>query len=154
VTTATPQFNAHIGRVLAPGSYCLEIVDVGNLTQTVGLTARVVHPTGVSRPNPRTVTSSSIVTPQGAATLSFATETQGTVTATLSLLDPDVEAGLGFGFVDPQGVDCLISRTMTVTAGATPQYSLPVEPDRYCVSVFDIGNFQQETRYRLQATHP
>jgi len=151
---ATPAFDAQIARIIDEGSYCVEVIDTGALTRLVGGIIRIVHPPPVTAADPRTISSRSIITVDGSVTVTFRAQGPGQLSATLLDLSSDGPAGFGVGLVNPQGSNCLLSQTVETLPADSPQFSLPVEPGNYCVAVFDVGNFAEETSYLLSVEHP
>jgi hypothetical protein len=150
----TPGFQAHLGSVLDGGFYCVELFDVGNLGEFVGGLIRVVHPAPYVVPQPNTLTSTSSMTVDGSFTRTFTASAPGTANIRLTDLQPSVPVGLAVGVIYDATVGCRLARVMTTTAGSTPQFTLPVDPGEYCVQVFDIGNFTQDTSFSLRIEHP
>jgi hypothetical protein len=149
-----PGLRAHLASVLDAGSYCVQLFDVGNLTEFVGGLIRVVHPAPLVVPQPNTLTSASNMTVGGSFTRTFEASTPGTVSITLTDLQPSVPVGLGIGIIYDATVGCRLAQVITTTAGPSPQFTLQADPGEYCVQVFDIGNFTQNTTFALRIQHP
>jgi hypothetical protein len=150
----TPAFNAHLRAVLEPRTYCIVVSDPGTLTGNVGVMVRAVHPAPIARESPGTVTASSNITINGAATRTFDAAVPGTAVVTLTNLQPSVPVGLGMGIQATDGTGCRLTQVMTATARSTPHFTRPVDPGTYCVSLYDIGNFTQTTSYTITIAHP
>ena len=150
----TPSLSTQLGSVLDAGSYCVQLFDVGSLPEFVGGLIRVVHPAPWVLPRPDTLVSMSNITPRGSFTRTFEATAPGTVNVTLANLQPAVPVGLGIGVIYDVTVGCRLTQVITTTAGPNPQFSLPVDPGEYCVQVFDIGNFTQETSFELRIQYP
>ena len=149
-----PSFQAQQSHVLDRGTYCLEVFDIGNLTEPVSVLVRVVHPAPVVQSRPGTVTASSVITVGGSASRSFDATAPGDAIITLTDLQPNVPVGLGLGMQNTGGRGCRLTRVITATARAAAHFTTFFDPGTYCVEVFDIGNFAQTTSYTLQIRHP
>jgi hypothetical protein len=155
VTNAAPSFQAHQGMVLERGTYCLDVFDIGNITEQVTVRVRVVHPAPIVQPRPGTVTSSSVITVGGSATRSFEATGPGHATVTLTNLQPNVTTGLGLGIYDSSSSNgCRLTRVIETTARSSAHFTAFFDPGSYCVQVFDIGNYTQTTSYTVQIQHP
>ena len=150
-----PTFVAQEAAVLSLGTYCVEVYDVGNLTETVTALVRVVHPAPRVSGSPGTTVGGSNVTVAGASSRSFDVNAPGMTNITLIDLQPNVQTGLGIGFQQTDGTGCKVTRSINATARATPaHFSVDMDPGQYCVQVFDIGNYTRTTSYVFQIVHP
>ena len=153
----SPSFVAHQGPVFGQGTYCLEVYDVGHLTETVTALVRVVHPPPPGYTDKRTQVTSSSISVGGASARTFLVNAPGTVNITLTDLQPSVQTGLGIGLQRTAGVgtQCRLMRSITTTARSSPpHFSVEMDPDEYCVQVFDAGNYTRTTSYVFQVEHP
>lgn len=154
VTHATPAFQAHQSLVLTRGFYCLDVFDVGAITEPVSVLVRIVHPIAVGQARPGTVTAASAITVGGSASRSFAATAPGTAVVTLTHLQPSVTTGLGLGIQKTDGTGCRVTRLIETTARSSPHFTVPFDPGTYCVQVSDIGSYTQTTSYTLVIQHP
>ncbi|MEO8681800.1 MAG: hypothetical protein ABI665_22330 [Vicinamibacterales bacterium] len=102
-----------------------------------------------------TETFSGSININGAATHSFFTTVTGTVTATLTGLDPAETATIGLSLGTWNGISCniiiasdkavltqVVTGTVSTTAGSL------------CVRVYDTGSLIGPTNYEVQVVHP
>jgi hypothetical protein len=150
-----PAFVAQQGVLLGAGTYCLEAYDLGNLTETVNVMMRVVHPAPTVSSRPGRTVGGSNVTVGGSASRTFDVSVPGTAEITLSDLQPNVPTGLGIGFQQTDGTGCRLTRSIVTTARSDPpHFSLEFDPGSYCAQVFDIGNYTRTSSYVFTIFHP
>jgi hypothetical protein len=150
----TPSFKAHLEVVLEAGVYCIQLSDVGSLSERVGALVRVVHPAPLDVPQPNTQTAASNITVGGSFGRTIEIGARGVLNITLTDLQPSVPVGLGVGLRAEGSGICRLSQVVTTTAATGPQFTLPVDPGEYCLEIFDVGNFTQLTSFTLQIQHP
>ena len=81
----------------------------------------------------------SIIYPGGFSAHSFSSRA-GTITVTLTSAGPPaVVMGLGIG-VPNFGPGCSLTTAVNVSAGSTPQITIPADAGAYCIAIFDVGN--------------
>jgi hypothetical protein len=111
-------------------------------------------PTNPDPVQPVTVTFNGVVTPRGAQTHTFNTQSSGTVTATLKILGPDNTVRMGFALGTWNGAACqlVIAKTdaieSTVITGAVSALG------SLCVYIHDVGNLVQQADYEIEVVHP
>ncbi len=78
------------------------------------------------------------VYPDGHTSWPFTLTSPGTVTLTLTSVDPpSLQVGLGFG--TPSGRGCTLTSEVTAGAGSSPQVATAAEPGEKCAQVSDVG---------------
>ena len=108
-------------------------------------------PTGPT-PVPQTEVLSGALNVNGARTHPFVTQAGGTVTATLTTIDPDVRVGLSLGTWNGLACQIIIAndsavKNITVTGTAS-------SVGNFCVRIYDVGNFTTSTSYEVSVLHP
>lgn len=91
----------------------------------------------------------------GAATHTFFTTATGTVTATLSALDPAETATIGMSMGTWNGTTCAIvlaNDKAVLTAVVTGTVS--TSAGSLCVRIYDVGSLLGPTAYEVQVVHP
>jgi len=91
----------------------------------------------------------------GAATHSFFTTVTGTVTATLTGLDPAETATIGLSMGTWNGATCAIviaNDKAVLTSVVTGTVS--TSSGSLCVRVYDVGSLTGQTGYEVQVVHP
>ena len=82
----------------------------------------------------------SIIYPGGFSAHSFSTAA-GTITVTLTSAGPPANVVMGLGIGVPNfGPGCSLTTTVNVSAGSTPQITIPADAGSYCIAIFDVGN--------------
>ena len=102
-----------------------------------------------------TETFSGSININGAATHSFFTTVTGTVTATLTVLDPAETVTIGMSMGTWNGVTCAIvlaNDKAVLTSVVTGTVS--TSAGSLCVRVYDVGSFVGPTNYEVQVVHP
>ena len=89
--------------------------------------------------------------PNGGRTHPFTVQQAGTVTATLTTLDPDVIVGLSLGTWNGQVCQVILRNDAakvnnTVTGNAQ-------QTGNFCVSIYDVGQLTGPTTYSIVVTH-
>jgi len=109
-------------------------------------------PTTPTPPPTVTETFTGTVNPNGAVTHSFSTEAAGTLTATLTTLNPNTPVGIALGTWN--GVSCKIEiaadnaqQGVTVTGTASALGA-------FCVRIYDVGALTGNASYEVRVTHP
>jgi hypothetical protein len=122
------------------------------------LTACESSPTPPSDPTPTpaptTETFSGSVSPNGAVTFPFTVASAGTVTASLTTVQPDATVALGLSLGTWNGTLCQIvlandnALVGTVVTGAVSSL------DSLCVRVYDTGKVTGTMTYTVTVVHP
>jgi hypothetical protein len=90
---------------------------------------------------PFTDTFTSIIYPGGFSAHSFSATEAGTITVTLTSAGPPATVVMGLGIGVPNfGPGCSLTTAVNVSAGSTPQITIPADAGSYCVAIFDVGN--------------
>jgi len=95
------------------------------------------------------------VTVNGAVTQPFVVQTAGTVTATLTALEPS-DATLGVSLGTWNGLVCTVGAPTLANDKATVGVTLTASATatgNYCVRIYDAGALTQATNYQLAITH-
>lgn len=155
--TVTPRLTAQLQRFLQAGSYCVQLIDQGSLTQTIGSVVRIAYPapkflTATASP----VTFSSTVLPGGVTSKTFIAGSEGDVTVTLKSLGNTARTvGLGLGIY---GTDvtttCTLTKIVNVPAGSAPQITAHVDAGPYCAAVIDTGTITLPTTFSMEISNP
>jgi hypothetical protein len=141
---------------LQAGSYCVNIADLGNLTEAAVFSVRVDSVTGTPSSGPGAVvneTFSSNVTKLGTAVRQINVTGTGDLSATL-LTAGVTSPVLGFAIGAFDGANCLITKRQDVAGSATSTITAPVEAGSYCVKVVDIGNLTDTIGFVISISHP
>jgi len=150
-----PSFVAQMGAVMGLGTYCVEAYDLGNITESVTVMLRIVHPPPVTSVKSATDVSGSNVTVSGSSSRTFEVTGPGLASITLTDLQPSVQTGLGIGFQQSDGTGCKLTRSIVTAARNSPaHFAEQFDPGTYCVQVFDIGNYTRTTSYVFRIEHP
>jgi hypothetical protein len=143
-----------------PDVYCVNIADIGNLTDSMNFTIRIgqnLTPSS-STATPATETFASLLYTGGIAARTFSALQAGTVTLTLTSVTPStIVVGLGIGIRGPGGGGpaCLLSNSVDATAGSAPQLTVAVDADNYCVQVYDSGHVNSSgVAFSVTINHP
>jgi len=150
---AVPALKAQLSTTLPAGTYCVNLADIGNVTEDVTFVLRVVQNPTTSATGNVTESFSSNIALGGAASRSFTMYVGGTVTTTLQSLGSSANVGLGIGVAGVSSDLCTL--TMMVTGPAGTQISIPADPSTYCVKVIDLGNLVTGTTpFTVSIFHP
>jgi len=154
--TATPGLAAQISQTIDAGTYCVNVVDPGNLTTTSVFVIRIYHDISTTTPSASTkndvfISSLSV---HGTSSKSFTVGTAGTLSVSLDGVTPATSIGLGVGLFRTDGGGCALSRSIVSTAGVTSQISAPIDPGNYCVKVFDVGTLTDPVAFSIGFSHP
>jgi hypothetical protein len=83
----------------------------------------------------------SIIYPGGFSAHSFSSSAAGTITVTLTKAGPPDTVVMGLGIGVPNfGPGCSLTTAVNVSAGSTPQITIPADAGAYCIAIFDVGN--------------
>jgi hypothetical protein len=152
-----PKLTSQLQRFLAAGSYCVQVIDPGNLTETIGSVVRISYPApkrfqGTGSP----VTLESTLTPGGQSSKTFVLSTAGTITATLNSAGANNDAVMGFGLgvVPSDSNVCTLTHVIEITPGSPRQISAPADAGIYCAAVFDSGATIAPTDFSFTIEHP
>lgn len=108
-----------------------------------------------TQPTPTTTeTFSGNVNQNGAVTFPFAVQSSGTITATLTSLEPLSTLPIGMSLGTWNGSACTVaiandSATQGVAVSGTVSAA-----GNYCVRVYDVGNIQNTVSVTVQVVHP
>jgi hypothetical protein len=153
IVNTTAALKAQLVTTLAAGTFCVNVADLGTVTDDLSFSLRVVQLPSSGTPTSTTDTFSSNVTPRGSASRTFTVTAGGTVTATLQSLGAPVDVGFAIGMANV-ATDLCTATTM-VTGSTGTAISLPADPSVYCVKIFDIGNLTSPTTsFTITIVHP
>lgn len=141
------------------GTHCVEIYDVGTLTQDVNFAIRtVVTPvanTSTTRPSPGIDVFSSILTLQGSVSHSVNASEAGTLTATLtSASPPNLLVGLGLGIPRADAGGCYLTTAVNTLTSPAADLGTAVDPGQYCIRIYDLGTLTGNVTFTAAAAHP
>lgn len=104
--------------------------------------------------NPRLFEFTTNLLPGGAASRTFQTATDGTITITLKSTAPSgVVVGLGIG-IPRANSSCALTASVETVAGAEAQISMSAEKGTYCAKVYDIGAVAESMLFTIGLSHP
>ena len=81
----------------------------------------------------------------------FTATAAGSMTLTLTALDPAVVVGMGVGTTPTSGCGVQVWNNGSTTATVVTS---PINPGLYCVTIYDVGNVTGSVAYTLTVTHP
>jgi hypothetical protein len=150
---ARPALDAQLRTQLAPGSYCLTVLDGGGLGEAITFAARM---TATSAEPPTTALNfaeafSSAIPIGGFAERTFEAFQGGNSSVTLSSTGGDKVVRLSIGLWD--GAVCRVQNYADVPAGSTPQLVAGLDAGTYCVRLQDINNTGRVT-FSITISHP
>jgi hypothetical protein len=129
---------------------------LGALSVAVVLTSTACGNDATTTPtattSPMTVTWTSFLGARGAGSRSFVASQHGTVSITLQAAP--VPLGIGIGVPGASDSVCRPSSSVTASAGDSPQLTAAVQPDSYCVLVFDVGGISDQISFTIQLVYP
>jgi hypothetical protein len=152
--TTPAGLSTHLQVNVAGGTYCVSVVDVGQLSQTANFGIRITLGDPSTRAGAGTITYAQTVLPKGSTSRSFDASLRGDVTIFLDTIDPASVASLslGMGFPRADGGGCVVNLTATGTRGS--QFTVPVEAGTYCIQVSDPGTLTGPAQFSLRIQHP
>ena len=140
-----------------PDVYCVKISDIGNLTGPMNFTIRIGHNVAASSSNPTAATDTfaSFLAIGGSSTHTFPVSNSGSIIVTLTSVTPSFSIGVGIGIPGSPTPSCILSSSVTATAGSTPQITIPVDAGTYCAEVYDAGTLNVPgVSFSLTIAHP
>lgn len=152
--TTPANLTTHLQVLVAGGTYCVSVVDVGQLSSTVNFGIKVTLGDPSTRAGGGTITYAQTVLPKGFTSRSFDASLRGDVTIFFDTIDPGSVAalGVGVGFPRSDGGGCVLNLTATATRGS--QFTFPVEAGTYCIQVSDPGTLTGPAQFSLRIQHP
>ena len=152
--TTSADLSTHLQVLVAGGTYCIAVADVGQLTSTATFGVRLTLGDPSTRAGGGTITYAQTVLPKGSTSRSFDASLRGDVTIFFDSIDPASVAslGLGVGFPRSDGGGCVLNKSFTGTRGS--QFTFPVEAGTYCVQVSDPGTLTGPAQFSLRIQHP
>jgi hypothetical protein len=114
-------------------------------------------PTAPTTPTqPVTVTFSGTLARNGAQTHDFQTQTSGTVTATLTSIDPADSGIIGFSLGTWNGTVCQAVLANDAAAQSAVLTGTVASISSLCVRMYDVGNVPEDgtVAYTVQVVHP
>jgi hypothetical protein len=130
---ATDALKAQLVTTMTAGTFCVNVADIGTVTDDLSFSLRVVQLPSPGTPTPITDTFASNVTPLGSASRTFTVTAGGTVTATIQSLGAAVDVGFAVGVANVTTDLCTATTMVTGSSGAV--ISLPADPSVYCVKI-------------------
>jgi hypothetical protein len=113
--------------------------------------AATTAPTSVT--SPTTVTWTTLLYANSAASRSFVVSQAGSVTVTLQGAAIPIGIAVGVPAV-ASGSSCRASTSVTATSSDAPLLTIGVEQGTYCVLVFDIGGIVDPIAFTVTLVHP
>jgi hypothetical protein len=152
--TTPAGLSTHLQVLVAGGTYCVSVADVGQLSSTATFGVRITLGDPSTRAGAGTVTYAQTVLPKGSTSRTFDASLRGNVTILFDTIDPASVSslGLGVGFPRADGGGCVLNQTYTGTRGA--QFTFPVEAGTYCLQVSDPGTLTGPAQFSLRIQHP
>jgi hypothetical protein len=151
-----PGLTYQLSATFLPGTYCVNIADVGSLPGPADFALRIVQFASETEPGePGTSIFRSDLTVGGVATRTFPATRAGTVVVRLDSLGPpdDVEASVGIGLPRTDGISgCNV--TVAIVAAAPAEISVPVVAGTYCVKIADVGAFTNTATFSISIVRP
>ena len=154
-TVVTPASLAtQISATLSPGTYCVSVTDLGQLSGSASFGVRLVFGDPTSDDGGGTITYASTVLQGGFTTRSFPASRAGTAIIAMDTIDPGSvpSLSLGIGFPRTDGGGCQITQLHTATRGS--QFAINVEAGTYCVRLADTGSISGSASFSLRIIHP
>jgi len=109
-------------------------------------------PTNPEPPATVTETFTGTVNPNGAVTHSFSTESAGTLTATLTVVSPNVKIGLALGTWN--GISCKIEIAADAAQQGVTVTGTASALGAFCARIYDVGELTENVSYEVRVTHP
>jgi hypothetical protein len=153
-----PGFAPQLVSQLNAGTYCVDVVDTGGLTQTTNFLVRIVEIPNSSLtpdlPTPATETWASNLAVLGTSARTFRATGAGTLTISLQSIGPPstTNVDVSIGIPRSDGTGCLVGRTER--GGAQLQMSTSVDPGSYCVLLTDFGNLTGPVSFSVAIARP
>ena len=149
----TAALKAQLATTLAAGTFCVNVADIGNVTDDLSFALRIVQLPASAAATSTTDTFASNITPRGSASRIFTVSASGTVVATLQGLGASADVGFAVGVANVTTDLC--TATVSVTGQTGTAISVPADPGTYCVKIFDVGNLAANTtNFTITIVHP
>lgn len=103
-------------------------------------------------PVPVTDTYSDTLGPNGAMTYPFVAQAGGSITATLTAVDPDVTLGVSLGTWN--GISCHIVIANDKAVAGSTVIGTATAIGNFCARVYDVGGVTEPTAFTLSVFHP
>lgn len=140
---------------LPAGTYCVSVVDQGQLAAPRNFTIRIVTSTGTPAAGTAgTDQLPSTLTRNGRSVKTFTATAQGDVSVTLTGVAGDVVLPVGLALGVWDGSACRLNTSLVTTAGTDPQIAMTVDAGTYCVRLIDVGNLTWQVTISGTIQHP
>ena len=103
-------------------------------------------------PAPQTEVFTGSLNINGAITHPFTSQAGGTITATLTTVDPDGTIGMSLGTWN--GVACQITIANDLAVVNTTVTGTASSVGNFCVRLYDVGKVTSTTSYQVSVVHP
>jgi hypothetical protein len=110
-------------------------------------------PTMPTAMSPVTETFSSMLTAGGASAHTFSLTERGTISVTLTSVDPAIQVGVGVGIAGGTP-SCALTKSALLAPGATLQIAETADPGNYCAEIFDPGTVVDHVTFSMTIEHP
>lgn len=152
--TTTAALRAQINIIASAGAYCVQLTDTTGVPVPANFSVRLIYGTPSDASSAETITYSSTVAPGGFTARTFPVAAAGNTTIIMDLLTPASvpTLGLALGFPRQDGSGCEV--TTAISAARTAQLTVPTDPGKYCVKIFDQGTLTDVTGFTIRIVHP
>jgi hypothetical protein len=152
--TTAANLSTQLQVLVAGGTYCVAVADIGQLSSTATFALRVTFGDPSTRVGGGTVTYAQTVLPKGSVSRTFDSSTRGDVTIFFDTIDPASvgSLALGIGFPRADGGGCVLNQSYSATRGS--QFTVQVEAGTYCLQVADPGTLTAPAQFSLRIQHP
>jgi hypothetical protein len=150
-----PALTAQITLAASAGTYCVNVADLGGLTEPAKFAIRIFETTAATPAGTSVAdTFGSALAVGGVSTHTVTAAKAGTITVQLQNAggDPAMTVGLGLGLWD--GTTCQLTTSLKTAAGGAAQITSAVDAGNYCVLVKDIGKLTDAIGFIVNITHP
>jgi len=113
-----------------------------------------VQPPTAPTPDPITEVFSGTINPNGAATHTFSSSLSGSVSATLSMIDPDDATVVGLSLGTWNGTGCATVIANDSAALTSTIFGNVTQAGQLCVRIYDVGRLAGLTNYEITVVHP
>jgi hypothetical protein len=103
--------------------------------------------------SPVTETFSSMLAAGGTSAHTFMLTERGTITVTLTSVDPAIQVGVGIGIAGG-APSCSLTKSALVAPGTTVQIAETAGPGGYCAEIYDPGTVVEQVNFSMTIQHP
>ena len=152
--TTPANLSTHLQLLASPGTYCVNVTDIGQLSSDATFGVRITLGDPTTRRGAGTIDYASTVLPGGFTSRTFDASTRGDVTVVLDSINPSsvTSLRLGIGIPRTDAGGCLMTQSHVAARGAT--FTFPVDAGTYCLQVSDPGTLTGAAQFLLRIQHP